>query len=372
MKVMISRFSLFFSLILIIFISFYAFFSHLPVCTDPAGCISINVEDPVVLGIGVFTTGLDQPVSLEIQNTLELFTKNFEPHPPRHPISIQTYYSSCLPNVPVQSTVDLSADNHLLAVIGPICGEDTADFSRRMVSANKVTISPLPFRSFPGETGISFNPDIDQLAGQAAVWVQRLGFSRIFIIHDVDDQSSTFSSKMCKILRTNGTCDENIVGSSDLQLASYEALVEVFLDESNPPLPDTSLSGSALPKIQVSFSRPAISSEKTLSFYWIGPQAWNENENFSSSYFAAFNSYPSSFAAWVLYSRLPMIYNTVEETSVTAWDGSWIIPMGRFKQRLLSEFAKDDVFCLASTSDCHQVPFVMYQVSGNDYKLFNP
>ncbi len=369
---MVSRFSLFFFLILFGLLAIYAFLSRPPVCVDPTGCIWIGPDDPVDLGVSVFTAGSDRPLSLEIQQSMLLFSQNLSASSPDHPLRIQTYFSSCLPNAPVQSTVDLSADRHVLAVIGPVCKEDAADFSQRMVSANKITISPVPYRGNLSEIGFSFSPDINQFANQAAVWIQSMGYSRIIITHDIDEQSSSFSSKMCEFFRSIGACLDNTPGSTDLPPGPYDASVEVFLDESNPPTLDSFNSGSTLPTILVAFSRPAVNLEQPQTFYWIGPRFWNENKDFSAAYFAKYNSYPSSFAAWVVYDRLPMIYNTIRAVAVTAWDGSLIIPLDKLKQLLDSNFAKDELFCQVSSSDCPEFPFDLYQVSGNEYTLIKP
>ena len=339
---------------------------------DPAGCVWIGPEDPVDLGLSVFTAGLDRPLSEEIQRSLELFSKNFEGHPSGHAVRLRTYYSACLPNVPVQSTIDLSADNHILAVVGPICAENIADFVQRMISAQKIAISPVAFRSIPGQIGINLDPDINQLVEQTASWIERLGFTRLIINHDIDDQSTKFSSNLCEFFSEKGSCQEIVAGTTESQPGQFDASVEVFLNESNPPMVEQDPSGPVLPKIVISFSRPMVSGEQSLSFFWVGPQNWNENRDFSTAYFAKYGSYPTSFASWILYDRLPRIYNAVRETALTVWDGSWIIPMTKFKQRLVSEFATDEVFCPISSSDCAKFAFVLYQVSGNEYKLFNP
>jgi len=368
---MVSRFSLFFFLIICGLLAIYAFLSRPPVCVDPTGCIWIGPNEPVDLGVSVFTAGADRPISMEIQQSMELFSQDLSAASPDHPLRIRTYYSSCLPNAPVQSTVDLSADSHVLAVIGPVCREDAADFSQRMVSANKITISPVPYRGNLSEIGFSFSPDINQLANQTAVWIQSMGYSRIIITHDIDEQSSSFSSKLCEFFHSNGACLDNTSGSTDLPSEPYDASIEVFLDESNPPILDSSNSSSVLPTILVSFSRPAVNLEQPPTFYWIGPRFSNENKVYSAAYFAKYNNYPSTFASWVVYGRLPMIYNTIRAVAVTAWDGSLIIPLDKFKQLLGSQFAKDDIFCLAASSDCPRFPFAMYQVSGNEFTLIN-
>ena len=163
-----------------------------------------------------------------------------------------------------------------------------------------------------------------------------------------------------------------LLGQPRSQPGQFDASVEVFLNKSNPPMVEQDPSGPVLPKIVISFSRPMVSGEQSPSFFWVGPQNWNENRDFSTAYFAKYGSYPTSFASWILYDRLPRIYNAVRETALTVWDGSWIIPMTKFKQRLVSEFATDEVFCPISSSDCAKFAFVLYQVSGNEYKLFNP
>ena len=369
---MINRFLLIFSLLLLIIFSIYALFTRPILCTDPAGCLWIGPEDPVVLGLSGITTGQDRSLSIEIQHSLELFSQNSDTSPTDHPIKFKTYYSSCLPNVPVQSVIDLASDPQILAVIGPICAQDGSDFAQRLAGSQKVTISPIPYRSDSTNGGITVYPDLEQLTAQSAMWVQRLGYSRIILTHDTDSQSKAFSKNFCEIFNAIGTCLDSGSGSNDFQDGEFDAVVQVFLDESNPPSPDSDLLDPLLPKILVSFSRPLIVQDQISTNYWIGPQAWNENLDFSLAYYAEYNNYPSSLASWLLYEQLPKIYNTVRNTAISGWDGSWVIPISNFKQQLESDFASDDIFCLAGKINCSKIRFVLYQVSGNEYKLINP
>jgi len=55
-----------------------------------------------------------------------------------------------------------------------------------------------------------------------------------------------------------------------------------------------------------------------------------------------------------------------------ARDGSWIIPMSQFKLRLEHNFSKENSFCAAASSECAILPFVLYQMTGIEYKLINP
>ena len=89
------------------------------------------------------------------------------------------------------------------------------------------------------------------------------------------------------------------------------------MNESNPPLPETDSSNPLLPKITISFSKPMLSEETSPAFYWIGPQDWDKNQDFSAAYFAEYNSYPTSYASWLIYDRLPVIGKAIRETAVT-------------------------------------------------------
>ncbi len=369
---MISRFSLFFSLILLGFTAIYFVLSQPTACNDPAGCVWIASNEPVALGLSVITAGLDSSVSLEILQSMEIASQNINANTSSHPFALHPYYSSCLPNVLDQSAIDLSADNQIVAVVGPVCAENTAAFLQRMHSANKPVISPVAYRSTPGETGITFYPDMVQLASQAAAWLDHLGYSKITVSHDVDEQSIAFSAHLCEIFNTHGICKESAAGFSDTQMSQDDAVVQVFLDEANSPRVGSDFSGSVVPQFLVSFSRPQIEAAQNHSTFWIGPQLWNNSQKFLTAYFDIYKSYPTSLASVIIYYNLPLVYRSIKETALTTWDGSWILPMGQFKLRLEQSFFTENRFCVPASNSCDILPFVLYQMTGNEYKLFNP
>jgi len=69
---------------------------------------------------------------------------------------------------------------------------------------------------------------------------------------------------------------------------------------------------------------------------------------------------------------LPLVYGLIKETALTTWDGSWILPMGQFKLRLEQRFSTENRFCASASNSCDILPFVLYQMTGIEYKLINP
>ena len=127
--------------------------------------------------------------------------------------------------------VDLAADNHILAVIGPICAENSADFAQRMIGAQKISISPVPFRSIPSKYGISFTPNIDQLIDQSTAWIENMGFSRIIITHDIDESIHRIFKKIMRYFQIKRkACQDLNDGSTDPQIYTPEAAIEVFYE----------------------------------------------------------------------------------------------------------------------------------------------
>lgn len=369
---MISRFSFFFILVLLGFASIYLVLSQPTACNDPVGCVRILSKEPVALGLSVINTGQVSSVSLEIQRSVEMALQNINASSPGHPFVIHSYFSSCLPNVLDQSAIDLSADNQIVAVVGPACAENSTAFMQRMHNANKSVISPVAYRSTPDENNMSFHPDVNQLASQAAAWIQRLGYTKIKVNHDFDEQSISFSTHLCEIISSSGICNEISAGSDNSQFSQADAAVQVLLDEANPPRVSSDSDNSVIPQILVSFSKPQIEAGQNQSIFWIGPQYWNENQEFLAAYYDTYKSLPVSLASGIIYRELPMVYRVIKETALTSWDGSWILPLGQFELKLEQNFATNNLFCMSTSNNCTILPFLLYRLTGNEYKLFNP
>ncbi len=344
-------------------------------CNDPAGCLRLSRSQPIVIGTSILTSGSDRPISLEIQQAAQLaaldISQSFG-----FPLTIQPFYSTCLPGEPVPASIDLAAADSVIAVLGPACSEETADFFVRMSRASKAALSPIPWRVTSGTNLLSFSPDRAALVKQAAGWLRHLGYKRLLLLADVDQDSQTFAQELCaQMANILNACTKGMVGEILPPDQPVDALVEVTLGEKPFPMELTQDGSLEVPRVMISLSNPILDPSSPLVDYWIAPRVWLEIKPFLQNYEAAFHNQPTSLAAWAAYDSLKLIYQSLQSTAIKQWDGSMLIPRQSFIQQILKDGKEYDLFqytCMEPGSSCVDFPLVLFQRSGNEYRLANP
>jgi hypothetical protein len=342
----------------------------LPLCTDPLGCIWLGPGAPLEIGVARISSGNGQIVSQEVQQGAEVAIDALASSAGR-PIVIRPSYSACIPEMVAQSTIDLAANSQLLAVLGPTCPEETANFWQRMSRTGKTAISPIPFQRPPHPDWPAFAPDLLLLASQAAEQMARLTYIYPIVSASPDDASQTWAGEFCaqlskkQIICLNGSTGESI---PDVQVWVSLAPTPSFL-----AIP----SGDSLnlPVIVVSPSVPDVAQTPLSPIqYWIGPAAWNESA-FIRQYQQRFQTAPVSLAAQLAYESMFVIAESARQTAVVLWDGTWIIPRQAFSQQVAQNSPSKGLFrfsCDHSSPDCPVLPLSLYQWAGNEYRLANP
>jgi hypothetical protein len=338
----------------------------LPRCTDPLGCIWLSPGAPLEVGIARVSSGNGQVVSQEVQQGAETAIAALATSTGRS-IVIRPSYSTCIPEMTAQSTIDLAANSQLLAVLGPTCPEETASFWQRISRTGKVLISPVPFQRPPN----AFTPDLPLLAYQAAAQMARLGYRSPLISAAPDEVSQAWVGELCSQLSQKQiTC---LSGSTTEPIADVR--VGVSLDPTPSFLLESSDDSLKLPVIIVSLSVPEIDPLSASPVqYWIGPTTWHESA-FAGQYQQQFQTSPVSLAAQLAYESIFVIAESARQTAVVLWDGTWIIPRQVFAQQVAKNGPPKGLFqfsCNHSSPDCLALPLSLYQWAGNEYRLANP
>jgi hypothetical protein len=367
------RFLYFLLFLLLAVIAFIVIAARPLACNDPLGCAGLRPRENISIGVGVMTSGSDRPVSLEILHGAHLAVKDL-PAVDGHKLTVLPFYSPCLPGEPARASIDLVASNPVTIILGPSCAENRDDFFQRTSRSGKTVISPVPSTIPAPADALSFSPNQASLVEQTAGQIQRLGYTKLAVVPDLDPASRDFSAALCSRLPSlNIDCmdtnpDTNSVGQ-------FDAAIAISLDENTALSAVVMQAWSDLPQIYVSLTLPQVDPQIPHPTYWIGPLAWDNIHKFVSLYQAAYQTSPVSLAAWVSYDSMALIGRSLQKTALVQWDGSWIIPRAGLRNQVLSDGKDAGLFkyaCVSSTPGCQEFPLALYQFSGNDYRLVKP
>jgi hypothetical protein len=364
------RFLIFSLTVITVIIIFLLISGSPPNCTDPSGCLVLRPGANIEIGVGVMSSGVDRPVSLEVRQGAEL-AANQTSSLAGPALAIQPFFSPCLPGEPTQSSIDLTAANQLALILGPTCLANAEDFFQRAERSGKVVISPLLMET-PASPGIlSYSLDRTAIIRQITTQLSSLGYTKFALIPAQDVLSQDFATNLCDELQAF----QLECGDTASAQASFDALLVVSMDQ-NTPISDLIFQDwPSTPAILVSMTLPRLSAARNAPTDWIGPSIWNEIRAFSAQYQAAFQAAPFSLAAWASYQSVSLAGHAIAGVVSQQWDGSWILPMTALKEQVISEGKRTSLFsntCQISAGSCDELPLSLYQFTGKEYRLSKP
>jgi hypothetical protein len=346
-----------------------------PPCTDPAGCIWLRPGEPVTIGFPSITSGTGLSVSLSAQQGAELAAARLDST--QFPgATIQPFFSPCLPELGVQSTIELTGAEHIIAVLGPTCLEDAAEFGMHMSRAGRAQISPLPYSSTTGDAAIFFWPDPGLMAQQAVGMLFLSGINNLSIIADPDPASQTFREAFCTGLENRSVTCENLASTSTTGASGDRPALVVWISlQSDSILPAELFDlDPGQPALAISLSPPKNNASRVIFSQWLGPAAW-QNQDLLDAYSRMFQTHAAEFASLLAYSATGVIHQAALETAERLWDGSWLIPRHAFEIQLRQAAAHSSLYqysCPEENSNCQTLPLALFQWTGKDYRFINP
>jgi len=348
-----------------------------PTCADPAGCIWLRPGEAILVGLPRITSGTGLSAALAAQQGAELAAAAYPASSNTPGIAVQPFFFACLPENTDQSSLDLAAVQRMVAVIGPTCPYNAAEFDTSLALAARAAISPLPFISSTTDTAITFVPDPRLMAQQAARLLPLSAAYSLTVTANPDPASQTFREAFCAELADSRTpCVVTLPDSLVADSPAEPNLVPVWVSlQSNPILPqefDDLVPGHRA--LAISLSPPPTGRDSRVIFtQWIGPAAW-QDPRYGAAYTRQFHTPPVEIAGMLAYSGIHSIHQAALETAERLWDGSWLIPRQAFNNKL-AQIARSSEFyqytCPVGSSTCLPLPLVSFHWTGFEYSFGN-
>jgi hypothetical protein len=347
-------------------------FTYIPSCTDPSGCIYLRPGDPILIDVEVLSSGIDRPVSQEIYQAISLSVDNLPPIG-NHRFSVRPFYSTCLPETPSQSAIDLSAAMDAPAALGPSCSIAADDFVTRVARSGKLIISPNQYRIRSYSGGLWFSPNLPAFEKNAAALLATLQYKNWVVAASTDPYSQQTASELCSILTDeyHKPCQPIDANSPEAHRPDGMIIVQMQPSADMIQMPDLF---QDLPRVLFSLDYPPITSNETPALYWVGPHTWNQGQNFITQYTNKYQSAPVYLASFATQDALPLLADAIQKSKIDWINGSLMIPQSVFnKYALESSQSTNGLFNPAcNTGKCSALSLALYQLVENKYILANP
>lgn len=167
-------------------------------CTDPLGCVILEADEPLKIGVLQALSGKVAPLGQEQLRGLELALNERQHSLLGHRIVLQVEDTGCTSEGGANAALKVLADPQTVAIFGTTCSNAAATASKAMSDAGLSMISgnnSAPFlTSIGGQKAPNWQPGYfrtapnEEYAGQAAASFayQRLGIRRVATINDGD------------------------------------------------------------------------------------------------------------------------------------------------------------------------------------------
>lgn len=167
-------------------------------CTDPLGCVVIEANQPIRIGVLQALSGKVAPLGLEQIRGLELALAQRHDRVAGHAVSLQTEDTGCTAEGGANSALKIVADPRTVAIFGTTCSSAAATAAKVMAEAGLTMISgnnSAPFlTAIGGQRAPDWQPGYfrtaanEENAGKAAATYAytKLGLRRAATINDGD------------------------------------------------------------------------------------------------------------------------------------------------------------------------------------------
>lgn len=167
-------------------------------CTDPLGCVGIEANEPIRIGVLQALSGKVAPLGVEQIRGLELALAQRHDRIAGHAVRLQTEDTGCTAEGGANSALKIVADPRTVAIFGTTCSSAAATAAKVMAEAGLTMISgnnSAPFlTAIGGQRAPDWQPGYfrtaanEENAGKAAATYAytRLGLRRAATINDGD------------------------------------------------------------------------------------------------------------------------------------------------------------------------------------------
>ncbi len=197
-------------------------------CTDPIGCITLNPNQPLTIGIEKATTGDESAVSQLMMDAIKLASSQ-QPLIYHHPIQFYTQDTPCTLHENIFTTGLMVSQPDLVAVIGPACPEGDVAYAKILSdagiplfsAAREIDTSNLPgvFNLFPSSQDLA--DGLDLLLSKSS------GFKNFDLVVWNGTLEDHFSSDFCALWQKRGYQCSHILSLQPDNLAASDIASQI-------------------------------------------------------------------------------------------------------------------------------------------------
>jgi ABC-type branched-subunit amino acid transport system substrate-binding protein len=113
-----------------------------PDCTDPIGCVELNADSPLVLGVIAATSGPEAPAGNRLLQEVRQAVE-FQEELLGHPLELRVEAADCSGTEAARAATRLALNADLVLVIGPACPADLEISAPYLEAAGIAQLSPV-------------------------------------------------------------------------------------------------------------------------------------------------------------------------------------------------------------------------------------
>jgi len=344
-------------------------------CTDPLGCVVIEANGSIRIGVLQALSGKVAPLGVEQVRGLELALAQRHDRVAGHAVSLQTEDTGCTAEGGANSALKIVADPRTLAIFGTTCSSAAATAAKVMAEAGLTMISgnnSAPFlTAIGGQRAANWQPGYfrtaanEENAGKAAATYAytKLGLRRAATINDGDIYTRGLADGFAQTFRHLGgdIVLESAIDKGDTEMGPVLTAVAasraqllffpLFQPEGNHILAQArgkqGLAGLTLMSDGALIEHSFLSAMGDLArgMYFVGPsQAMTpRSTTLAQTYLQRFQTAPSTSYYLSAFDAAELLFRAIEGAALHRSDGGLVIGREALRRQLYQTRSFDGV-----------------------------
>ena len=344
-------------------------------CTDPLGCVVLEAQEPIKLGVLQALSGKVAPLGQEQLRGLELALNERQRTILGHTVQLQIEDTGCTSEGGANAALKVVADPKTVAIFGTTCSSDAATASKVMSDAGLSMISgnnSAPFlTSIGGKKAPNWQPGYfrtapnEEYSGRAAAnfAFHRLGIRRAATINDGDIYTRGLAEGFARTFAALGGSIvlEAAIGKGDNEMGPVLTAVAksqaellffpLFQPEGNHLLAQAkkmeSLANTVLMSDGALIENSFITAmgELARGMYFVGPRPATtpQSGQLAKAYLQTFSTAPSASYYQDAYDAAQLLLRAIEGSAITHANGKMIIGREKLRRTLYQSHNIDGI-----------------------------
>jgi branched-chain amino acid transport system substrate-binding protein len=372
-------------------------------CTDPAGCVRIEGDEPILIGYMLLLSGPNEALGIVARNGLEMAVENRQ-QILGHPIELHGEDSECNPDGGQRAATVFASGPKVVAVVGPTCSDAAYGAIPVMCEANIPLISPsatgpeLTTKDRPPHFRCFLRTAFtDAVLGEdAARFAASMGIGRAATIHDGSPFSEVLQRAFSREFEERGgviTAQEPIppdgpdlpsavtsIAATGPELIYFPVNFELGVHvtnivRENPELRDIMLMGA---DGMFTPAYLAVAGERAVGTLLVSPDVTALDPGypeFLRRYEERYGGLPPNPYHRLAYDAATMIFSAIERVAVREDDGTLIIGRLALLEALYATRGLRGMSGIVTCNqygDCASPATAVYEIVNGDPDSWNP